>query len=211
MIRITALLAGAAFAATATSAIAADAIIPYEPAPAPISTVYDWSGFYVGGQLGYVWTELELPAGFGTEDFNGFTAGVHAGANWQNGNIVFGVEGDINYTWNENDYLGGAAEAGTDWAGSLRGRVGYAWDRTLLYGTAGIAFTNGYIEGPGIDESETLVGWTAGVGVEHAFTDNWSARIEYRYSDYGGAGFGLGFGDIDVTEHGVRIGVSYKF
>lgn len=212
MNRISILLASAAFATAASSAMAADAIVPYEePAPAPIVSVYDWTGVYVGVQGGYVWTNLDMPGGVGDEDFNGPTLGIHAGANWQNGNIVFGVEGDINYTWNSNEYLGGAVEIGTDWAGSLRGRLGYALDRTLLYGTAGLAFTNGYIDGAGFDESETFVGWTAGVGVEHAFTDNWSARIEYRYSDYGSEDFGLGLGDFDLTEHALRVGVSFKF
>lgn len=212
MMRISTLLSAAAIAAVATSAIAADAIVPYEePAPAPVSTVYDWTGVYLGVQGGYVWTNLDLPGGLGDEDFNGGTLGVHAGANWQNGNIVFGVEGDVNYTWNSNEYFAGTVEVGTDWAGSLRGRLGYAMDRTLFYGTAGLAFTNGYIEAPGFEESETFVGWTAGLGVEHAFTDNWTGRIEYRYSDYGSEDFGLPLGDFDLSEHAVRIGVSYKF
>lgn len=209
------LLTSAALSLLAAPAFAADAVI-YEPTPAaPIApVVYDWSGFYVGAQGGYVWTNLDLPSGFGDEDFDGGTLGLHAGFNAQNGNLVYGIEADVNYTWNSNDYLvsGFDVEVGTDWAASVRGRLGYALDRTLIYGTAGLAITNGYVDVSGVgDESETFTGWTVGAGVEHAFTDNWTARIEYRYSDYGSEDFGLGFGDFDLTEHAVRVGVSYRF
>jgi outer membrane immunogenic protein len=210
------LLASAALAVISAPAFAADAVI-YDPAPtAPmVASVYDWSGAYIGIQGGYVWTDLEFPAGFGLadENFDGGTLGAHVGLNAQNGNLVYGVEADINYTWNENEYVlfGDTYEVGTDWSGSLRGRLGYAFDRTMIYGTAGLAITNGFVEGPGVDESETLTGYTVGAGVEHAFTDMISARLEYRYSDYGNEDFGLGLGDFDVNEHAVRVGVSFKF
>lgn len=211
MNRISILLASAAFATVASSAMAADAII-YEPSPAPVYAVYDWSGFYLGAHGGYVSTRGDFGA---TDDtFNGGLLGVHAGYNFQNGPWVFGVEADIARTWNEDDILGiGFADFGTDWQWSARGRIGYAIDRTLIYGTAGVAGTNAYIDpvvGPGkLDDS--MVGWTLGAGVEHAFTDNWLVRAEYRYSDYGEfEPLGVATG-IDVTEHTFRIGVSYKF
>lgn len=206
------LAASAALLVIGSAANAADVIYDVPPAPtAPIApVVYDWTGFYVGLQAGYGWTKVDLPAGFGEEDFDGFTLGAHVGANWQSGAWVFGIEGDINYNWNENTYLG-AIDVGTDWSGSVRGRVGYAIDRTLIYGTGGFAITNGYVDGAGLDESETLTGWTLGAGVEYAFAENWTGRLEYRYSDYGSDDFGLGLGDFDVTEHAVRVGVSYKF
>lgn len=206
MNRITTLLASAAFALTASSAIAADAIVPYEE-PAPVYGVYDWTGFYLGIQGGYVWTKASQPGG--SDTFDGPTLGVHAGYNFQNGNWVFGVEGDVGYTWNERSF--GADDVGTDWQGSLRGRVGYAIDRTLIYGTGGLAFTNVYVDNPGGSLDDTLFGWTLGAGIEHAFTDNWSARIEYRYSDFGEfTPNGVRTG-IDFTEHALRIGVSFKF
>lgn len=214
MNKITALLAGAAFAATATSAIAADAIISYEPVPAPAPMVYDWTGFYLGAHGGYVSTNADLSGVF-DEKFDGGFLGVHAGYNFiQNGAWVFGIEGDVSKTWNEEDFMGfGIADVGTDWQWSVRGRIGYAIDRTLIYGTAGVAGTNGYIEIPlaPLKVDDHMVGWTVGVGVEHAFTDNWTARAEYRYSDYGEfKPLGIAT-DIDVTEHTFRVGVSYKF
>lgn len=207
-------LTASILAAASTSAFAAD-VVYEEPAPytPPVATVYDWTGVYVGIQGGYVWTTLTDPLDV-DEDFDGGTLGALVGANWQNGNIVFGVEGDINYTWNENDYLFGntAVEVGTDWSGSLRARLGYAMDRTLLYATGGLALANGYVNVVGVgEESETLTGWTIGAGIEHAFTDTWTARLEYRYSDYGSDDFGLGVGDFDVSDHTVRVGMSYKF
>lgn len=212
MNRINILLAGAAFAVTATSAMAADAII-YEPAPAPVSTVYDWTGFYLGAHGGYVSTRAEL--GGAHETFNGGLLGVHAGYNFmQNGPWVFGIEADVARTWNEEDVFGaGLADVGTDWQWSVRGRVGYAIDRTLIYGTAGLAGTNAYVDviGSPIKIEDSMLGWTLGAGVEHAFTDNWLVRAEYRYSDYGEFEFlGIGTG-VDVTEHAFKVGISYKF
>lgn len=82
--------------------------------------------------------------------------------------------------------------------GSFRGRIGWAWNRFLLYGTGGIAFadvTNDYGEsfcfgggcsGLNFDSrTRTLVGWTAGGGIEYAFTPNWLFGVEYRYTDFG--------------------------
>lgn len=205
----------AVMTAFATGAMAADPVFE-EPAPLPpeqvFAPVYDWTGLYVGIQGGYAWTRLTEPDGF-EEDFDGGALGAHAGFNFQHGDFVYGIEGDFNYNWNENTYFPGGVpvDVGVDWDGSVRARLGYAWDRTLIYGTGGVAFANGYIEAPGFDESESFVGWTIGAGVEHAFLDNVSARLEYRYSDFGSEDFGLGFGDFDLDQHTVRVGLSYRF
>lgn len=219
MTRISVLLASAAFAVSATSALAADAII-YDPAPmTPVSTVYDWTGFYLGAHGGYVSTRADSDGVFGNpafafdEKFNGGMLGIHAGYNFiQNGPWVFGIEGDVSRTWNDNTYLS-TFEIGTDWQWSARARVGYAIDRTLIFGTAGVAGTNAYIDvlGAPIKIEDSMVGWTIGAGVEHAFTDQWLVRAEYRYADYGDfEPLGLPT-EIDVTEHSFRLGVSYKF
>lgn len=216
--RFIALAAGVA--ALSTPAFAADPII-YNPTPAPAAqayapaaAVYDWSGAYIGIQGGYAWTQLTPPAGFATQDFDGGSVGAYAGFNFQHDNFVFGLEGDANYNWNERTY-GVApltATAGTDWDGSVRGRLGYAIDRTMVYGTGGIAFTRAFIEPAGLDrETETFTGWTVGAGVEHAFTDNLAARVEYRYTDFGRRDFGIAGADSDLHQHTVRVGLGYKF
>jgi outer membrane immunogenic protein len=203
----------ACIAAAATllssGAYAADVITDYEPAPAAavVSTVYDWSGVYVGVQGGYVWTSVDALGG--DEDFNGGVLGGLVGWNTQHNNLVFGIEGDFAHTWNDEDFAG--VEVGTDWQGSVRARLGYAFDRTLIYATGGVAFTRAYVDGFGFDEEEVLTGWTVGGGIEQAFTENWTARVEYRYSDYGSEDFGLGAGDFDIDEHTVRAAISYKF
>lgn len=185
-----------------TSAHAADATVDtYVP--------YDWSGVYVGAQAGGAWGKAD--DGAESVNLSGGAIGAYVGANWQAGNWVFGLEGDVNYTNSDGNYMPGV-ETGVEWQGALRGRLGYAVDRVLLYGTAGLAITQAYIDAPPIlDEKETLTGWTVGAGVEYAITRNWTTRIDYRYSDYGGTDFGFGASEVDFTEHAVRIGVGYKF
>lgn len=198
------ILLSVALAASVSAARAAD----WEEGPAP----FDWSGAYIGVQGGYVWTNIAL-AGAGNRNFNGPTLGVHAGANWQMGQFVLGVEGDVNYVWNSITaaFGGPAITVGTDWQGALRARFGYALDRTLIYGAGGVAITHGYARMAGAAVTQTFTGWTIAAGVEHAFGRNWTARAEYRYADYGSGTFGLGIGSLRVRESALRIGASYHF
>jgi len=202
-----------AVAGTTSLAQAADAII-YEPAVQPVQDyapqAFDWSGGYIGLQGGYAWAPLANPFG-SDQDLDGGTLGAYGGFNIQSGSLVYGVEGDVNYNWNEKTSLPWASKAGVDWDGAVRGRLGYAFDRTLVYGTAGLALARGYVETAGVEHTETLVGWTIGAGVEHAFTDNVVARADYRYADYEGKDFGLGAGKLNLDQHTVRVGLSYKF
>lgn len=215
-----------AFLALTASAWAADPIV-FEPPPAPppvaVST-YDWSGPYIGIQGGYGWAELEEAEGtdlfeFGDSvDVDGGFLGIHAGYNFQWDRLVLGVEGDINKAWMDEDFIWGGDEIGSveiDWFGSLRARLGFAADRTLFFATAGVATADLQMDlpvGPGSD-SETFTGWTAGLGVEHAFRENWLARAEYRYYDFGDGTFfsGADAEDLDLTMHAISIGLSYKF
>ena len=103
---------------------------------------------------------------------------------------------------------------GFDWQGSVRGRVGYAFDRALVYGTAGWAYARGYAEVPGIaDVKETFNGYTVGVGLDYAFTDMVFGRVEYRYTDFGDKDFNFGGAAInaDVDQHAIRVGLGVKF
>lgn len=221
------LLAGLAV----STAHAADAVIDYQPAPVVYDS-FNWTGFYVGGQVGYAFaggTDLIYPE---DEDYNydldprGFLGGVHAGYNHQLANgVVLGVEGDLN--WARIDDSGASDDDYTsdyriDWTGSVRGRVGYAIDRLMPYLTAGVAFggfrftefDDGVFDSSGRDN---FVGWTVGVGAEYALTNNWSIRTEYRYTDFGSTDFqsnydGGSFDYIaDSKTHDIRIGASYKF
>ena len=150
----------------AVPAVAAD--LTYEtPAPAAeqISVAYDWSGFYLGGQGGYSWSQTKILGS--DENIDGGTAGLHAGYNFQSGNIVYGIENDFNYNFKKND------DANLEWDASGRARVGYALDRTLFFATAGVAAGGGKVDIPTAGKKDgILIGWTAGGGIEHAVTDH---------------------------------------
>lgn len=226
ILRGTALASTIFVLASVGAARAADAIV-YEPAPEVIPG-FTWTGAYIGIQGGYGWADLSDDGDFFLEDntddaidsldLDGGFVGVYGGFNYQWDSVVLGIEGDINKAWMDEsfDFAGGDAEAEIDWFGSIRGRVGYAWDRTLLFATAGVAFAQVDYDIDEFDfsDDESFVGWTAGVGVEHAFTDNLLARAEYRYYDFGSEEFGnvdTGTGDLELDMHTVSVGLAYKF
>jgi outer membrane immunogenic protein len=234
------LLASVALFGFAGAAAAADLPVRSAP-PAPIiaaAPLFTWTGFYVGGQVGYGWNandnDFVLPGGFVVQsgDFgdegDGFLAGVHAGYNVQFGSFVVGVEGDIEGVFGDDDdedvvIVGpdgvftnyGFAGSALDWQGSIRARAGFAFDRALIYATGGFAFA-GLSDGFGIvgDDDDTLTGWTLGAGVEYAFTNNLTTRLEYRYTNFDGGSNvfnDVDLGDNEIEFHTVRVGLSYKF
>jgi outer membrane immunogenic protein len=214
----TILLAGVAILSLTGLASAAD---PVGAAPGPVITeggrAYSWSGAYFGVDVGHGWLDGDFSLGGVTasDDFDGATLGGFVGYNWQFSNgFVAGIEGDLSYNFNENEYLG-AVDIGTDWAGSVRGKVGYALDRALVYAAGGWTATNGYIniDALNIDENETFHGWTIGAGVDYAVTDNLFLRGEYRYNDFTNKDINLGGIDIDtdLSQHVVKVGLGVKF
>lgn len=194
-----------------TAAYAADAVEQIPEAPVAIeSPAFTWTGAYVGVQGGAGWLdgEFSVPGASATQDFDGGLVGAFVGYNWQFGNgFVAGIEGDFDYNWNEESF--GGVDVGTDWSGAVRGRIGYAFDRVMVYGAGGWAITNGYVEGLGIDESETFNGWTVGAGVDFAVTDNMFIRGEYRYNDFGDKD--IGGINVDLDQHVVKAGIAVKF
>jgi outer membrane immunogenic protein len=140
--------------------------------------------------------------------------GGQVGCNWQaaGSNWVFGIEGDADWQrWSVSRTLGPSVSpfvAGdifdirSDWQASARGRIGYAFDRTLFYLTGGAAFTNvkvgsnfipiGIFPATVASDSKTLLGATVGGGFEYAFTNNWSFGVEGRYTWYGTQTFNAG-------------------
>ncbi len=201
------LLAMAAIAiSSAAPAFAADLTYqePTPPAVEQVPSSFSWSGFYLGAQGGYSWNQGSY-LGSDTTINNG-AAGVHAGYNFQSGNIVYGIENDFNYNFDNKK------EAKLEWDASGRARVGYALDRTLVFATAGVAAAGGKVDIAGAGKKDgILIGWTAGGGLEHAITDNILVRGEYRYSDFGSKDFGSNIGDFSATQNRVLLGASYKF
>ena len=122
---------------------------------------------------------------------NGGIVGGTLGFNYQMNAFVFGVEGDFDYSGINTGTTGtvctfsGTCQTGNNWLSTLRGRFGFAVDRVLFYGTAGGAFGNVQTTFNGATTTHTQAGWTAGVGVEAAFAENWTAKIEYLYVNLG--------------------------
>jgi len=214
------LYTAAAVFALAGVANAADAVtqVPAAPAVEDAPVVFTWSGPYIGIQGGYGWGDADstisgAPVTFGS-DLDGGLFGAFVGYNYQfSNNLVLGVEGDVDYNWNEDGITAGA-ELKTEWQGSARVRLGYAFDRALIYATGGWAGTRGEASVPGFGErSETFSGYTVGAGLDYAFTDNIFARVEYRYTDFGSETFDFGAGtiDTDFNQHAVKVGLGVKF
>jgi outer membrane immunogenic protein len=171
-------------------------------APPPPPPPYSWTGFYVGVNAGYGLANVtiddqdcNISCSSQTLTPNGFTAGGTLGYNWQFGSTVLGIEGDWNWIDAKKDI------SSVDWPsahhaeiksfGTARARAGLALDRTLVYVTAGAGFLDRDVSaicaptsdcfGSGFSSSDTKVGLALGAGVEWAFYDRWSAKLEYLF------------------------------
>jgi outer membrane immunogenic protein len=218
-----ALLAAAAAFAVVPSANAADLgggpprggmkDAPYYAAP----SVFSWTGFYIGAHLGYGWSDVDWQAVSNSLSGSGALAGGQIGYNWQKGALVFGVEADASSSWVDGSTSGFGHSV--DWATSLRGRLGVAFNdnRTMLYGTGGVAWANIDYSAPGFGGfSKTQFGWVIGGGIEHMLNQNLSARVEYLYYDLNDvtapAGtLGAGSTKLDPIMQTVRFGINLKF
>ena len=215
-----ALAAVATIALGATAASAADLgqRPVYKAQPAPIMAAYNWSGFYVGGHLGYGWGRGDLSdviTGVSTSaDTDGFLAGGQIGFNWQTGAFVFGVEGDWSWTNADGSVAipGAIVNSEHNWYATLTGRVGYAVDNWLWYVKGGGAWLDADYSILGVSAGNTRSGWTVGTGLEWAIGPNWSAKIEYNYLDFGSERIGAPIGvDVDTQVHLVKAGLNYRF
>lgn len=232
---------------TGMQATAADIGVPATPLNAPNSyypatAPLNWGGIYFGVNGGYGFGSSNWDnAGVSTGNFktNGALFGGTAGLNYAGfgGGLLFGVEGDIDWSGLTGSSSAAACaglgappgvscETKSGWLSTARVRMGYAFDRFLVFGTAGAAIadlrvalnppSNFFGIGP-------LIGWTAGGGVEFAFTENWTAKVEYLYVALGNiscpAGTvcslvnaaGLSNPSISLNENVVRAGVNYRF
>lgn len=241
------LIAAAAVTALSTgTASAADmAARPYVKAP-PIVDVYNWTGFYIGGNVGYGFSgnerTVDLVDGAGAVFSvlpgvapDGIFGGGQIGYNWQFApNWVFGVEADIQGGDLRSSItyppIGGTAsrssEHNINYFGTVRGRLGYAFDKSLIYVTGGYAYgdveytvhniTNAFL----YRHSSVQSGYVVGGGWEYMFLPNWTGKIEYQYIDLGSVdlernplltGPGVRGRDARTDLHTVRLGLNYKF
>jgi outer membrane immunogenic protein len=206
-------MAAAAFSA----AHAADAVneVPQAPVayeqPAPIS---NWSGAYLGATANYDWGRFT--GNGGDRDADGFGGGLYGGYNWQSGQLVYGAEADVNLGDNKGSagtFQGESLEGKQGVNGSIRARVGYDMNPFLLYGTGGLAIADQKVSNPGSSDNATALGYTVGAGVEAMVTNNITARVEYRYSDYQNKDFTLDTGTVSrgFDDHSVKAGIGVKF
>jgi len=197
--------------ALGTAAQAADLPVRSAP-PAPVvaaAAVFTWTGFYVGVNAGYGWNanddDVVIP-GVGTfeaDDEGGFVGGGQIGYNHQIGSFVLGAEADIQYAdiGGDNDFdgiLNGDDGDDESWFGTVRARAGVAFDRALIYATGGFAF------------ADDATGWTVGGGLEYAFTNNLSAKVEGLYVNLDQDDNFLGI-DSDAEFGVVRAGLNFRF
>jgi outer membrane immunogenic protein len=240
-------------------ATAADMPVKAPIGAPPIVSIYNWSGFYVGANAGWGFAEAggtednlvpnpgEHGAGSGSRTWNGFIGGGQIGYNWMAWrNVVLGIEADLSFANLKDNYPGISKDGisfnttNIDRFGTVRGRIGYAFDNWLIYGTGGAAWTHAYetrTQGPcpapdaactlsamhfpfaslGAMDSNThnLFGWTVGAGVEVGITSHWTTKLEYLYMDFGS------FTDTNPVFNRVatnranlsvvRLGLNYKF
>ena len=208
--------------------------------------LYNWMGFYIGANVGVVSTDstvADYPPGSGPVAYIGgayaatgssLMAGAHAGFNWQVSSVVAGVEGDADFgsfTRSRANITALGRDLGADTFNSrlsslstIRGRLGWAFDRWLVYGTGGVAFAQWkdqlydsvfpFVTGP----KSNLSGWIAGGGIEFAFTEHWTGKAEFLHAAFPNRvtsvmpapGLNYAFIFKDSLNIG-RVGVSYKF
>jgi outer membrane immunogenic protein len=247
------LFAGAMMLAATGSTLAADlppSMPPPPPPRAPAAYVpvappyYNWGGIYIGINGGYgfgksTWTVPAADTGPGNINTNGALVGGTLGANFQTGQFVFGIEGDGDWSNIKGSASGTTAatclgiavtsctyQTTNTWLATLRARMGVAWDRVLIYATAGGAGGNigANFSGTALttaSSSSSEFGWTAGGGLEFGITDNVTAKVEYLYVDLQNSSFSCPTttcggtaattGPVSFTTSLVRAGLNLKF
>lgn len=228
------MLAGLLLLGGAGSVFAAKVGSPINDAPA----TFNWSGAFAGAHLGYGWGNSD----FIDREYNGLSpfpvvnwgvhsdgvmGGIQTGYNWQHGNAVLGLEGEVGHL----NFKGKKIQPGTDpfgivydaygtvdkgWYGGISARLGYVVDRTLFYSKVGLVYSGaevGFIDtcttapcGNGMIDATEKIQWAyqLGVGVEHVVANRWTIKAEYAYFDFGNmtiTGTGVG---------GVSNGITYN-
>ena len=218
------------------AALAAD--LPPRPAPAPyipaVVPVYNWTGFYIGGNLGAAWTQGNVSDSFGDSWSNSqqavFAGGGQVGANYQFNWLVVGVEADFDWLANNSNSTNSVSVPGGDsfqlsannrWMTTVAGRVGVAANNWLFYAKGGGGWVG--VNNPtltdvttgnslSVSNSNSNSGWLAGAGIEWGFAPNWTARLEYDFLGLNnqtftvpaGTSFGNPASSITITDRDVQ-------
>jgi outer membrane immunogenic protein len=234
------LLSTAAVAAILTPSIVAQAAdIPQRSAPPPAYVpvavpVFSWTGFYIGGNIGGAWHNTNVDGNFTGaswhSDRSGFFGGGQIGANYQFDRFVVGIEGDIGSTpkGKSSPFVPTAlgplqVVASANWVSTLAARFGVAADHWLFYTKLGGGWADAGLSlqtslpSTLATVSRTNAGWLVGGGVEYAFTNNWSTKLEYEYlglsnRTFSGVGLvGLNSVSASTNIQMVKLGLNYRF
>jgi len=203
-------------------------------APRYIEPAANWAGWYIGAHAGAVWQNTQAdtvtqPYGFSIGNTSasktGFIGGGQIGYNWQNGNFVFGLEGDISGLSGKTNtglpFYDAVLESRIRWLSTVRGRFGLAVGNTMAYMTAGVAIGGvknsiNLLSSPySGSSSSTKVGWTVGGGVEHMLNRNWTIGLEGLFVDLGKSSVAT-VGNFKTTRFSNqavigRVKLNYKF
>ena len=207
----------------------------------PVFATANWAGWYVGANAGYGWSANDIAVDQGYVSAlspSGGFGGGQIGYNWQgvwHPHLVLGIEADFqgadfsDSKTTSTNVFDESGKTSIDWFGTVRGRLGYAFDRTLVYATGGFAygqvsdnysFTN-YSQpkyDTGVSRTQTQTGYVVGAGIEHKLTPAWSVKAEYQYINLGNDDFydkatsskSIGYApskDVDLST--VRAGINY--
>jgi outer membrane immunogenic protein len=237
------LLLGTSLAANAADLPPAQPVYKAPPAYAPPQ--FSWTGFYIGGNLGGGWnqgnvTDSVFGVNFSNHSNAAFLGGGQVGVNYQINSFVIGAEADFDWFANNNNSGNGTTvvfggvpttlrvSANDRWLTTLAARFGVAVDHALFYGKAGggwvgagnFAVTNvGTGASVALSNSNTNSGWLLGAGIEYAFTQNWTAKLEYDFLGLNNASYtvvvpGVGADTFSTRNRDVQmltVGVNYLF
>jgi outer membrane immunogenic protein len=203
-------------------------------APPPAPPPFSWTGFYIGGEVGGLWSHGSLYDSLGLFDIStnhdGFIGGGEVGFNYQINNFVLGVES--NFDWTSLSATGPGVivpgvgtlqgSADTKWITTLAGRFGLAYNQWLFYGKGGAAWVgntatiSNLTTGASVSASNSRTGWLVGVGTEWAFDPHWSAKLEYDYINVDSFTFSGPVIPADTwTVHRnietLMVGINYRF
>lgn len=223
-----------AFGLSASASAADLSVRTYSKAPVIVDPAYNWTGFYIGVNGGGGWGRTDFQFSNGTpnanHDLSGGFAGGQIGYNWQAGPWVFGLEADGDWANLSGSALcpnpAFACASNVRDLASFRGRVGYAVNNVLFYGTGGAGYANAHYTtlSGGVPAATTTGvfnddrwGYAAGAGIEYGFAPNWSAKVEYMHYGFGTDTAPVGTLGVFFTAalrlnvDTVKAGINYRF
>jgi len=211
--------------------VAAAAIGVGADGPTVAAPVYNWTGCYIGANVGGAWSNNRFDPNAsiafegGSAHSSSVVGGAQLGCDYQNGMLVFGVQGLFDWASLNGEspfFAGKGFRARTPWLATVSGRIGYAVQpNVLVFVRSGAAFVRDqytFFHGgiSSVTESVNRTGALVGGGFEWIFAPNWSVTVEYGYVSFGNESVAfnaLGLASENVHQHIqlVLVGLNYRF